>query len=203
MKNLHFTKYIKIILICALFCTTYTIHIGINLTNFLNPGIVYAQDTAILKKAEYKSTSANIKNKNGEKELNLTTKTDSVFVEEIKQKELELQKREQEIKREEENLKILKADVEQKIAELKKLKAELDETIKKVDAQHLKNLKRLVTSFEAMKPEEAAKVVEGLSINDAASIILMMSEKKAGKILGVVSPDIAIKITEQINKTKK
>lgn len=199
MKQENSKKKIKIIIVCALFCVSYIIFINYKNTNSNTSGILYAEDI----KAENKADAGNKKTLNSKDTLNTSTKPDSLFVEEIKQKDLELQKREEQIGKEEEKLKIIKADIEQKIAQLNALKSELDEIIKKVDAKHLKELKHLVSVLEAMKPEESAAVFEGLPINDAVNIILMMNEKKAGKILGVVKSEKAVQITELINKKKK
>jgi flagellar motility protein MotE (MotC chaperone) len=61
-----------------------------------------------------------------------------------------------------------------------------------------KNLKTLAAVYEAMAPDVAAKKMEQLDSDTTAKLIAVMSERKAGKILGAMDIPKAVEITKRM-----
>lgn len=73
------------------------------------------------------------------------------------------------------------------------------ETIKEV--AYGKELEGMINIYQDMKPAQAASVLEGMSVtrlDQVATIIKGVSASQAGKILGLMEPDVAAKITSYI-----
>lgn len=194
----------KITIVCVLFCLSYIIYVSLKGNDGTSFGTVNAQKNNDDKKAEETTTSETKKSDDSSttKVLTFTRDIDPAFVEEIKQKEIELQNRQAELERRKENLDILEADINKRLKELNNVKQQLEEVVVQVDAKHQKEIKQLVSVLESMKPAQSAQILEGLPIDDAVNIILQMQQKKAAKILDIVKPETAIKITELINNQK-
>lgn len=60
------------------------------------------------------------------------------------------------------------------------------------------NIARLVTVYQGMRPEELARVAEGLDDTLLVQILLSMDERNAAKLLGALTPDRAAKLSRLI-----
>ncbi|MEK6531335.1 MAG: hypothetical protein AABZ23_02435 [Deltaproteobacteria bacterium] len=116
----------------------------------------------------------------------------------IQRKEEDLSQREALIKVKEERLESIKTNIEEKIAELKKVKSEIEVMVKKVDQANDQRIKRIVKIYEAMSPEESAARLEKIDEPTAVSILSAMSEKKAAKILGLMTVDKSVKLSQSL-----
>ncbi len=116
----------------------------------------------------------------------------------IQRKEEELTQREALLRVKEERLESIKTNIEDKITELKKVKTEIEGMVKKIDQTNDQRIKRIVKIYEAMNPEESAARLEKLDEPMAVSILSAMNEKKAAKILGLMTVDKSVKLSQAL-----
>ncbi|MEO0411770.1 MAG: hypothetical protein AAF221_08040 [Pseudomonadota bacterium] len=88
--------------------------------------------------------------------------------------------------------------VEGKIAELKTLEAKVEKLLVKHDNQENKKLASVVKVYEKMKPADAARILEGLSMDIQLDVATRMSELRMAPILSKMSGKGAQKLTTQL-----
>jgi len=93
-------------------------------------------------------------------------------------------------------LRILEEDIEAKIAELATLREQHARSFLDLPEETGPDIQTLVAFYQAMKPQNAAVLLERLPRNLAASVLSAMKTREAGKILNVMSPDIAVRISK-------
>ena len=64
------------------------------------------------------------------------------------------------------------------------------------EAAEKKRISKLARIYDNMKPEEAAKALDSVSIDTTVSILQKMDESNAGKILAKMEPTLAAQITQ-------
>ncbi|MBI5237298.1 MAG: hypothetical protein HY887_02610 [Deltaproteobacteria bacterium] len=116
----------------------------------------------------------------------------------LEKKQKELTEREAELVAKEERFKAVKADIEKKIEEFTKLKEVIEAFVKKLDEADAERTKKIVKIYESMPPEDVASRIEKLDEGMAVTILSSMSEKKAAKILAMVTVDKAVRLTERL-----
>ncbi len=121
----------------------------------------------------------------------------------IKQQSKELEKKEEIIKKETVRLQSLKKEVEEDIVKYTELLKQIEKSLKQAEAKGNKRLKHVAKAYEAMQPDDAAARLSGLDDKTAVQILLKMSSKKAGLIIGNMKTTKATTLTKQIAKLKK
>ncbi len=116
----------------------------------------------------------------------------------LEKKQKELAEREAGLVDKEERLKTVKADIEKKIEEFARLKEGIEALIKKLDEADAERTKKIVKIYESMPPEDVASRIEKLDEGMAVALLSSMSEKKAAKILAMVTVDKAVRLTESL-----
>jgi flagellar motility protein MotE (MotC chaperone) len=119
----------------------------------------------------------------------------------LQKKQKELEARENAIKSEEQKLIALKGEIIQKIDMLKLLEAQLSPMLDNEKTNDAKRLKDLAKVYEAAPPEKAAAAIEKLGVKTAATLTINMKRDRAGSILGYLSPQKAVDITNEITRT--
>lgn len=112
----------------------------------------------------------------------------------------QLDDRQRELDTRENLLKAADKKLEDRINELKQLEgkgASPDGTPKK-DPTEQQQLKNLVTMYEAMKPKDAARVFDKLSLSVLVPVVNAMNPRKMSEILAAMSPDTASKLTVEL-----
>jgi flagellar motility protein MotE (MotC chaperone) len=89
-------------------------------------------------------------------------------------------------------------DVETKAKALIAQAEELERERLFVRSEESKNLKRLALVYESMAPADAAKKLGDLDADTTAKLVAVMTERKAGKILGAMDTPRAVEITKRI-----
>lgn len=115
----------------------------------------------------------------------------------------QLSDREHSISEKEQVLQALVKKVDEKITELKKTKEELKLLVDKIDEDENANTKRLVKMTEAMKPAQAAKVLEGIEFSILLEIMEKLQEKKASAILAAMDVEKAGYLMTALSKRRK
>jgi flagellar motility protein MotE (MotC chaperone) len=121
----------------------------------------------------------------------------------IEQQSRELTRKQEIIKKETARLQTLKKEVEEDIAKYTELLKQIDKSLKQAEAKGNKRLKHVAKAYEAMQPEDAASRLSGLDDKTAVKILLIMSSKKAGLVIGMMNPAKATILTKQIASLKK
>lgn len=90
--------------------------------------------------------------------------------------------------RERAELDLTREAVRQETARLTELRDELRAVLDQLIGEETAELSRLVAVYEAMKPEEAARLLDGLDMSVTMMIFSTMQERRAGPILARMSP---------------
>lgn len=116
----------------------------------------------------------------------------------LKRKQRELESREAALHKAEQHLEDLRKETEQNLARIEQVLEEMRKIAGQADDQRQKEIKRWVDIYQAMSPEKAGQVIQGLESEFAMDILAKMDAKKAGKILGFVTPDKAIELGKKL-----
>jgi flagellar motility protein MotE (MotC chaperone) len=130
------------------------------------------------------------------------------MIEMIEKKNRDLKKRESEITLKEQRLKTLERNIQKDLKKIEDAIARSEEQIGIQKDLIKENVAGLVKAYSAMKPLEAAKLLEVINENLAIQIISGMKSKVAGKVLSKLNVRVAKSISEKlagnrISKNKK
>ena len=117
---------------------------------------------------------------------------------ELEQRQQELDTREQELEQRAARLKVLEQDVTMKIATLEEIEKRLSgeaETRRTSGAEAAQSLAKI---YAAMKPADAAPILDQLDDQTILTIFRRMKEKQIGEILPLMSRSRAIVLTQAI-----
>ena len=116
------------------------------------------------------------------------------------QKKAQFEKEEKRISEKKSELLAIQDDINKKIAELTKLRDEIKtEKVKKKAAEE-QQFKHLIKIYSAMKPQNAADLIDKLDIRLAIELLSKMKGDDVGKILSFVKIEKAAKISEGLIK---
>ncbi len=121
----------------------------------------------------------------------------------VEKQRIELAQKEDALKKEETRLNALKSEVDGNIEKYTKLLEQIDNALNGIKEANNKNLKHVAKAYEAMEPEDAATRLEDLDKTTSVKILLMMSSKKAGAVMGVMEPARAAQITKDLAKAER
>ena len=121
----------------------------------------------------------------------------------MQERQAHLDEREQQLARREEELRGLQQRVEEKLALLTTLRKEIGALVEEKDAFDEKRFEHLVKVYEGMKAEEAAALFERLQEETAVKMLFRMKEKKVSQILGVLKPEVAVKLSERLTAQRQ
>ena len=120
------------------------------------------------------------------------------MLEELSRRQAELDKREKTVAAREEKLALYEKDVTEKIAQLEQVGKSLKEELKKSNAVSDDAAASLAKVYGAMKPAEAAPILDQLDEATALRILTRMKEKQVGEILPLMTRDRAIVLTRSL-----
>jgi flagellar motility protein MotE (MotC chaperone) len=116
----------------------------------------------------------------------------------VEKKQVALTQKEEALKQEAERLKALKRDVDERIEKYAELLARIEKALDRVEEAEKDNMKHLVSTYEAMPPEEAASRLSLLHEATAVKIISAMKSRKAGVVMGLIEPEKAASLTKHM-----
>ena len=120
----------------------------------------------------------------------------------LEKRRLELSRKEEGLRKEEERLKRLKHEIEDKILKLRKVEKRIEDLIKLQGQIENKSLDHLAKVYESTPAEQAGPMLSKLDVKLAASILMRINGRKAGKIWAFVDPTQAVKISEELAKKR-
>jgi len=130
-------------------------------------------------------------------------KLEGEILREVKQRQEELDKKEDELARKEEQLRTMQSDLDKQISQLKALQASIEEQIKLRTDLETKAVIKLAKTYSAMPPDNAASLIQKIDTSIAIRVLGAMKERSAGRILAALPPDKASKLSEGLVKKGK
>jgi flagellar motility protein MotE (MotC chaperone) len=126
-----------------------------------------------------------------------TSAAEKELLERLAKRRQELEQREQDLQTRENLLKAADKKLETRIQELKNLEGNVPKT-EQASEQVQAGLKNLVVMYEAMKPKDAARVFDKLSMQVLIPVVQAMNPRKMSEILAAMSPDVAGRLTVEL-----
>jgi flagellar motility protein MotE (MotC chaperone) len=124
--------------------------------------------------------------------------SERAILERLQSRRQELEARAREIDIRESLLKAAEKRVESKVEEMKAIESRVAvATTQKTDADAAR-FKGIITMYESMKPKDAAKVFDRLEMPVLFEIASQIAPRKMSDILGLMSPDVAEKLTTEM-----
>lgn len=95
-------------------------------------------------------------------------------------------------------LEITERRVDEKLKTLESLKKQLEDELKKEDLSNDANVKKLVKTYEGMKPQEAARAFNELPLPILKKVLEKMSDRKIAPIMNNVNPERVRALTVEV-----
>jgi flagellar protein FlbB len=115
-------------------------------------------------------------------------------------KKLEIEKEEKRIAAKKAELLSIQDEINKKIAKLSQLRDEIRSEVAKKKTAEAQKFKHLIKVYSAMKPQNAAELIEKLDIKLAIELMSKMKGDAVGKILSFVKIEKAAEISEGLVK---
>ena len=95
-------------------------------------------------------------------------------------------------------LEIVERDLERKVEALRKLREEAEAQREVQEHERGRDLGKLVKFYQAMKPKNAARLLEELPLDLAAEVLSTMKAREAGKVLNAMKPGRAVQLSRRM-----
>jgi flagellar motility protein MotE (MotC chaperone) len=116
-------------------------------------------------------------------------------LQQLAQRRAELDKREAELSQREVLMEAAEKRMDEKIVKLQSLEQTIDGNAQKQDQQTDERVKSLVKIYEAMKPQDAARIFEQLDMPVLLDVVGRMRELKVAPVLAAMDPTKARAVT--------
>jgi flagellar motility protein MotE (MotC chaperone) len=120
------------------------------------------------------------------------------LIKKIQEEEAQLAEKATRLEEKEQRLQVYGLEVQENINELKKLRLEIQKIHESIEQHENEKQQRLVKIYDAMEPESAAQALEAMDDALDSWLLLRMNVRKAGQILGALSPEKASRITTRL-----
>lgn len=102
------------------------------------------------------------------------------------------------LNQQEEQLRSIRDNIQLQVSELKRLQQTVEASMDAKKAQDADKLNKVVSLYNGMDPRRSAEKLQALEPKVAASILLAMNRRKASSLLGLLPPENAKRIVEEI-----
>jgi flagellar motility protein MotE (MotC chaperone) len=109
-----------------------------------------------------------------------------------------LQEQEGQLDLREKLLKATEERIQQRVDELKKLEQRIEQAVDKNQKQEQSEIAGLVTMYENMKPKDAARIFDRLSLPVLLKVVRQMKPRKMADVLARMNPEAAERLTVAI-----
>jgi flagellar motility protein MotE (MotC chaperone) len=116
----------------------------------------------------------------------------------IRQREAQLAAEEKRLADRKQTLGVAEAKLAEQLAAFEKARANLEKTLAMADQAAERDLARMTTVYENMKPAEAAKIFETMDVGFAAGLLARMRPDMAAQVLTGMKPETAYAVTVTI-----
>ena len=154
---------------------------------------LFGESNALASDQKKNNTSAQMKN-------DQKVVKETIDLKYLIQRKARFEKEEKRIAEKKSELLAIQDDINKKIAELTKLRDEIKSEKAQKKAAEEQQFKHLIKIYSAMKPQNAADLIEKLDIKLAIELLSRMKGDAVGKILSFVKIDKAAKISEGLIK---
>jgi len=120
------------------------------------------------------------------------------LIQRIKEEEERLEQKAMGLEEKERRLQIFSHELLKHINDLKRLRLEVQNIHQQIEAHENEREKRLVKIYDAMEPDNAAQRLEEMDDSLGSWLLLRINVRKAGQILGAMSPPKASRITAKL-----
>ncbi|MEM8811774.1 MAG: hypothetical protein AAGF59_04085 [Pseudomonadota bacterium] len=127
--------------------------------------------------------------------LDPTASAETQILQRLGDRRKQLDKRAAELDLREQLLTAAENRVERRVEELKALEARIKTAESQRDEHETMRLQGLVKMYETMKPKDAARVFDRLSLDILVDVVQRMKPRKMSAILAKMSPDVAERLT--------
>ena len=117
---------------------------------------------------------------------------------ELDARQRSLERREQSVVDRERELRAIEERLKERTTQLETLRTEIDGLRGQIDEEHRARVTVVVKSVEAMKAAPAAAMIAELDRSLAIEVVRSMNKAKAGKLLGLVPPELGARLAEGI-----
>jgi len=111
-----------------------------------------------------------------------------------------LDERSKQLDKREQNAVEMEKKAATRIADLETLETQIQDMLAQEQSISNKKIKRLTAVYEGMKADKAAPVIARMDLPTVVKMFSRMDEKKVGKILSFLPPELAVKISEALTK---
>lgn len=124
--------------------------------------------------------------------------SERAILERLQGRRQEIEARQREIDIRESLLKSAEKRIESKVEEMKAVESRISATQAEQKAAEAQRMKGLVTTYEAMKPKDAARVFDRLEMSVLIEIVSAIAPRKMSDIMGLMSPEAAERLTVEM-----
>src|SRR6201996_5493570 len=124
--------------------------------------------------------------------------SERAILERLQSRRQELDARAREIDIRESLLKAAEKKAESKVEELKTVESKIATATEQKNDAEAARFKGIITMYESMKPKDAAKVFDRLEMPVLYQIASQIAPRKMSDILGLMSPDVAERLTTEM-----
>ncbi len=129
--------------------------------------------------------------------------SEKALLERLSERREQLENRGRDMDTREKLLESTEKKIEQRINQLKELEEKAAAALAKKAEGEGQTLKNVVTMYEGMKPKDAAKVFDRLSLDVLVPLVVQMNPKKMSEVLAVMTPESAEKLTVALSQRAK
>jgi flagellar motility protein MotE (MotC chaperone) len=116
----------------------------------------------------------------------------------VKEREAQLAAEERRLADRRQTLDVAERKLSEQLAAFEKAQANLEGTLAMADGAAEKDIARMTTVYEAMKPAEAARIFETMDVSVAAGLLGRMRPEAAASVLAGMAPESAYAVTLMI-----
>ena len=113
----------------------------------------------------------------------------------IRDRETQLDAEEKRLADRRQSLDVAEKKLQEQLAAYEKAQGNLEQTLAMADQAAEKDITRMTTVYEAMKPAEAAKIFEKMDVSFAAGLLARMRPEAAANVLTGMTPESAYAVT--------
>jgi len=113
----------------------------------------------------------------------------------IREREAQLDREAAELADRRQTLDVAEAKLQEQLAAFEKAQANLEETLAMADRAAEKDIERMTTVYENMKPDDAARIFDRMAVEFAAGLLARMRPEAAAQVLTAMDADSAYAVT--------
>lgn len=131
------------------------------------------------------------------------TRGEVAVLQRLSERRRELDERQSRVDERERLLAAMETRIDDKIAQLRSIQTEIESLLGMVSEAQESEYQRLVRIYEAMEPEDAARIFQGLDLPVLMQVMERMKERRTAPILAQMDPVRAREVTTELAERRK